>query len=82
MRLAQLRPLQPLASARFEMRLFLACGGCHAFPRRSRSIPLIAVAVHARDVEEASRHAEGVSLAQDAAQASDLLGAEAVAVIV
>jgi hypothetical protein len=49
--------------AYFERLLFLACGGCHAFPRRSRSVPLIAVAVHARHVEEASRHAEGISLA-------------------
>src|SRR5262249_54511716 len=44
-----------------QARLLLACGGPHTFPPRSRNVPLIAVAVHARDVEEASRHADGVS---------------------
>jgi transposase len=44
-------------------RLFLGCGGRHTFPRRSGCASLIAVAVHASDVEEASCHAEGVSLA-------------------
>ena len=42
--------------------LFPARGGRHAFPRRSRRIPLIAVAGHARDVEEAPRCTETVSL--------------------
>jgi hypothetical protein len=44
--------------------LFLTRGGRHAFPRRSGSAPLIAVTGHATDVEEAPRHAKGVSLAR------------------
>ena len=44
-------------------RLFLARCGPYAFPRRSGTAPLVAVAGHARDVEEAPRRAEAVSLA-------------------
>jgi hypothetical protein len=43
--------------------LFLARGGRHTFPWRSGRIPLIAVAGHAGDIEEAPRRAEAVSLA-------------------
>ena len=62
---AALRAVHPKTGKCFaasSVDLLLARGGPYTFPLRSRSVPLIAVAVHARDVEEAPRHAEPISL--------------------